>query len=162
MRNFRSTLFLITLLTAVCSITACGGGDDEPGLTPEEERLLALAGTTGTRWTATAISFEGGPASGFDNFSLTLFGDDPDQTLTYTSIDGDPLFLSSGTWSFNGSNINELIVDEMDDNVFTIGNFNADNTPATMTLSVNFTAGGGVAAGVNGTDGLYVLELVAE
>lgn len=163
MQRIKTLLFSLFILISMVSISACGGGgDDEPSLTPEEERLLALAGSSGTRWTATSITFEGGPANGFDNFSLTLFGDNPSATLTYNSTDGDPLFSSSGTWSFNGSNINQIIIDENDDNVFSISNFDADQTPATMTLTVNFTSNGGIANGVMGTDGLYVFQLVAE
>lgn len=163
MQRIKPILFSLFLLTALVSMTACGGGgDDEPDLTPEEERLLALAGSSGTEWTATSITFEGGPANGFENFSLTLFGSDPNATLTYNATDGDPLFASSGTWAFNGTNINQIILDENTGNVFSISNFDAETTPATMTLTVNFSANGGVANGVTGTDGLYVFELVAE
>lgn len=161
MNRIKASIFTLLFISLSFAVSSCGGNDDEPGLTPEQERLLALAGSTGTVWNATSISFEGGPANGFDNFSLTLIGDDPNATLTYRSNDGEPLFASSGTWTF-GSSINQIIVDGDETNPFNISEFNADNTPATMTLTVNFTANGGVANGISGTDGLYVLELEAQ
>lgn len=163
MQKITSHLFSLLIVVSLFSISACGGGgDDEPELTPEEQRLLELAGSTGTRWTATSITFDGAPANSFDNFSLTLFGTDPTATLTYNSTDGDPLLGSSGTWSFNGSNINQIIVDGNDNNVYNISNLNTSTTPSTMTLTVNFTSGGGVANGVSGTDGTYVFNLEAQ
>lgn len=165
MQKLTSYLFTLLMVVSVLSFTACGGGgggDDEPDLTPEEQRLLDLAGSTGTRWTATSISFDGAPAVGFENFSLTLFGTDPTATLTYNSTDGDPLFASSGTWAFNGTNINQIIVDGNTNNVYNISNLQTDSNPATMTLTVNFTSGGGVANGVSGTDGTYVFDLEAQ
>lgn len=161
MNKFKASLFTLLILSLTFSITSCGGNDDEPGLTPEQERVLQLAGANGTVWNATSITFEGGPANGFDNFSLSLFGDDPNGTLTYNSNDGEPLFSSSGTWTL-GNSINQLIFDGDESNAFAISEFNADSNPSTMTLTVNFTANGGVANGISGTDGLYVLELEAQ
>ena len=156
----RTKYLLLSLLTLFSfAVLSCGGGgdDDSPGLTDEEQRLLDLGGTSGSTWTATSITFDGAPATGFESFSLTLRG--TATSKTYTSVDGDPLFQASGTWDFNSGNINQVIIDGNTGNVFTISNFNASATPATMRLTVNFTAQGGAAAG---TDGLYVLELQAQ
>lgn len=153
---------LTFILTVSVIVLACGGsgggGDDDPMLTDEQIRLRALAGTTGITWTATSITFDGAPADGFDNFSLTIRGTD-NTAKTYTSIDGDPLFDASGTWAFNGTNINQLIFDGESDNVYSISNIDADATPATLTLTVNFTNPGSSAAGTNGT---YVLNMQAQ
>ncbi|OEK01894.1 hypothetical protein BFP97_10365 [Roseivirga sp. 4D4] len=155
----RTKNYLLSLLVLISfSVISCGGGggdgDDTPTLTPGEQRLVDLAGSSGTTWVATSITFDGAPATGFDNFSLTLRG--TATSKTYTSIDGDPLFGASGTWDFNGTNINQILVDGNSDNIFTISNLNTTATPNTVRLSVNFTADGGAAFG---TSGLYVLDL---
>ncbi|MBO3698661.1 lipocalin family protein [Roseivirga sp. E12] len=155
----RTKTYILSLLVLISfSVISCGGGggdgDDTPTLTPEEQRIAAIAGANGTTWVATSITFDGAPATGFENFSLTLRG-----TLTsktYTSADGDPLFGASGTWDFNGTNLDQIIVDNNTNNVFTVSNLNTTATPNTVRLSVNFTADGGAAAG---TSGLYVLNL---
>lgn len=155
----RTKYLLLSLLTLFSfAVLSCGGGgDDSPTLTDEEQRLLDLGGTSGATWIATSITFGGAPATGFESFSLTLRGTATSQT--YESVDGDPLFQANGTWDFNGANINELVFDGNTSNVFTISNLNTSATPATVTLTVNFTAQGGAAAG---TDGLYILNLQAQ
>jgi len=154
----RTKNYLLSLLVLVSfSIVSCGGGgggDDTPTLTPEEQRLVDLAGSSGTTWVATSITFDGAPATGFENFSLTLRG--TVTSKTYTTADGDPLFGATGTWDFNGTNLNQIIVDGDTDNVFTVSNLVTTTTPNTVTLTVNFTADGGAAFG---TSGLYVLNL---
>ena len=143
------------LIVASFGLMSCGGGDDDtPALTAEEQRLLDLVGTSGSTWEATSITFDGAPATGFDNFSFTLRG--TATSKSYSSIDGDPLFGASGTWAFNGTNINELIFDGNDGNVYTLSNLNTTATPSTLRLTVSFTSDGGAAAGI---DGLYVLNL---
>ena len=162
MLRLRSTLNLFFLAVTLVAVSACGGsggGDDTPPLTPQEEAALDIAGASGTRWTATSISFDGAPANGFDNFSLTLRGTDPNGSLTYSSVSGDPIFNSSGSWSFNGTSTTQFIIDGNSTNVFTISGLTANEN---MTLTVNFTSGGGVAAGTTGTDGTYVFTLVAQ
>ena len=152
----RTKYYILSLLliTSVSVLSCGGGGDDDPGLTAEEQRLLDLVGTSGSTWEASSITFDGAPATGFDQFSFTLRG--TATSKTYTSIDGDPLFGASGTWGFNADNINQLIFDGNDGNVYTLSNLNTAVTPATLRLTVNFTADGGAAFG---TDGLYVLNL---
>lgn len=161
MQRFRNTLLTLVMVAMALTITACGGGGgDEPQLTPEEERLLALAGSTGTTWNAVSVTFAGAPDDRFDNFSLTLRGTDPEATLSYTSQNGAPVFQSSGTWILTSTTTIEI--DGNSSNVFNINSLNTNTTPATMTLSVNFTSGGGVAAGTSGTDGQYVFNLEAQ
>lgn len=157
----RTKHYILSLLLILSfSILSCGGGgggDDTPTLTAEEQRLLDLGGTSGATWIATSITFDGAPATGFDNFSLTLRG--TATSKSYTSIDGDPLFAASGTWGFNGTNINQLIFSGDESNIFTLSNIITTTTPATARLTVNFTSDGGAAAG---TSGLYVLNLQAQ
>lgn len=156
----RTKHYILSLLVILSfSVLSCGGGggDDTPTLTAEEQRLLDLGGTSGATWIATSITFDGAPATGFDNFSLTLRG--TATSKSYTSIDGDPLFAASGTWSFNGTNINQLIFSGDESNIFTLSNIVTTSTPATARLTVNFTSDGGAAAG---TSGLYVLNLQAQ
>ncbi len=152
----RTKYYLLTLLAVIslATLSCKKGGDDNPGLSAAEQRLLDLTGTDGTTWEATSITFDGAPANGFETFSFTLRGNATSKT--YSSTDGDPLFNASGTWDFNGDNINELIFDGNSGNVFTVSNLNTTATPPTVVLTVNFTANGGAAAG---TDGLYVLNL---
>jgi hypothetical protein len=127
-------------------------------LTPEEQRLVDLVGSTGITYTASAITFEGSPATGFDNFSLTLRGNETSKT--YSTLDGDPVFSASGTWDFNGTNLNQIIIDSNTSNVFNITSFDA--TAGTFTITVNFVANGGVAAGTASTNGTYVFNLVKQ
>lgn len=157
----RTKHYILSLLVILSfSVLSCGGGsggDDTPTLTAEEQRLLDLGGTSGATWIATSITFDGAPATGFDNFSLTLRG--TATSKSYTSVDGDPLFAASGTWAFNGTNINQLIFSGDESNIFTLSNIVTTTTPATARLTVNFTSDGGAAAG---TSGLYVLNLQAQ
>jgi hypothetical protein len=151
--------FLALAAVAVMFTLACGGGDDGPGEpTAEEQRLLDLAGTSGTTWTAVSITQDGSPANGFDNFSLTLRSNTSGQT--FNSVDADPLIASSGPWAFNNGNLNQLVFNDDTDNVFNVSNLQTTNTPATVTLTVNFTnPSGGGAAGASGT---YVFNLQAQ
>jgi hypothetical protein len=150
-------LLTISLVTLV--LFSCGGGGGTDPLTPEEQRLVDLAGgSSGITYTASSITFEGSPATGFDNFRLTFRG--TETSKTYSTVDGDPVFSASGTWDFNGSNVNQIVIDSNTSNIFNISNFNA--SAGTMTITVNFVANGGVAAGTNSTNGTYVFNLVKQ
>ena len=152
------------LLIAICALTlsSCGGGgggDDTPALTAEEQRLLDLVGTTGVTYEATSITFENAPATGFDDFTLTLKG--TASSKTYSTTDGEPVFkLTGGTWAFKGTSISEILIDGNANNTFVISSFNA--TAGTFTLTVDFVANGGVAAGTASTNGTYVFNLVKQ
>jgi len=152
----------IFLLISVCalSLSSCGGGsgggDDTPTLTAEEQRLLDLVGTTGVTYVASSITFNGAAATGFDDFTLTLRG--TASSKTYSTTDGDPVFKATGSWAFNGTNINQILIDGNSSNTFAISSFNA--SAGTFTLTVNFVASGGVAAGTASTNGTYVFNLV--
>ena len=151
------TIYLSLVFVVLAVLSCGGGGDDTPDLTPEEQRLLDLGGTSGATWVASSITFDGAPADGFNNFSITLRG--TATSKSYTTVSGSPVFGASGTWDFNGTNINQLIFDGNDGNIFQVSNLNASANPATVTLTVSFTSGGGAAFG---TDGLYVFNLEAQ
>jgi hypothetical protein len=168
MNRFKTSLLSLLAIFSFALVSCgggSGGGDDTPQPTPEEQRILDLAGSSGSTWTATSITFEGSPAQGFENFSLTLRGT-LEGSKTYSTVDGDPVFNASGSWELSSSNINQITIDGNANNVFTISNFNADASPATLTLTVDFTAAGGGSAngvdGIEGTDGRYVFNLQAQ
>jgi len=151
-KNLLTCLLFVSLAT----LTACGdggdGGDNTPELTAEEQRLVALAGTSGVTWVATSITFDGAPADGFTNFSITFRGNATSKT--YTTVSGSPVFAASGTWDFNSGNLNELVFDGNSGNVFTLSSLNT--VQGTVTMTVNFSSNGGAAFG---TEGLYVFNL---
>lgn len=151
------TLSLLAIAMVSIIMFSCKGKGEDP-LTPEEQRLIDLAGSTGVTYTASSITFEGSPATGFDSFSLTLRGNETSKT--YSTVDGDPVFSASGTWDFNGTNVNQIVIDNNTSNVFNISNFDA--SAGTFTLTVNFVSNGGVAAGTNSTNGTYVFNLVKQ
>jgi len=155
----KKTLFFLICFFALSLMVSCGG-DDEPDLTPEEQRILDLVGTTGITWKATTVTLDGAPANGLDNFSITLRS--ANTIKSYSSVDSDPFLNPTGSWSFNGTNVDQLIFDEDDANIYGISNINSSANPATLTLTVNFTKGGGLAAGIQGADGTYVFNLEAQ
>ena len=159
--NKIKNLLLVCLTMVLMLSLACGdddGGGDDPQLTPEEQRLLDLGGSSGITWVATSITQDGAPAAGFDNFTLTVRG--TETSKTYNSTDGDPLLNASGTWDFNGTNINQIIFDGDSDNVYSLSGINFTTAPATFTMTVNYTnPGGGTRAGGNGT---YVFNMQAQ
>lgn len=157
--NYKKTFSFLFCLLTLSLMVSCGG-DDEPDLTPEEQRILDLTGTTGITWKATSVTFDGAPANGLDNFSITLRS--TNTSKVYSSRDGDPFLNPTGSWSFNGTNLNQLIFDADDANIYAITNINSSTDPATLTMTVNFTKGGGLAAGVKGADGTYVFNLEAQ
>lgn len=149
--------FLALSLISLAILSSCGGKDDGPSLTPEEQQLVDLAGTsTGVTWATTSVTFDGAPSDFFTDLTITFRG--TATSKTYTSTNGTPLFNASGTWSFNGTNINQITFDGDTGNVYTIS-VNASATPATLVMTVNYTASGGVAAGVNGANGTYVFNM---
>ena len=148
------TFFLILGLISLSVIASCGGGgDDTPDLTPEEQRLVDLAGTTGVTWKAVSVTFDGAPANGLDNFSVTFRGNATSKT--YNSVDGDPFLGASGTWNFVGTNINQITFDNNTDNVYNLS-LNTSSSPSVLTMTVNYTSDGGTRAGASGT---YVFTL---
>jgi len=162
MIKFKNLVFAIVSI-AVISALSCGGGgggggDDPVPLTPEEQRLLDLGGSSGVTWVATSITQDGAPTDGLENFSITLRG--TETSKTYNSTDASPFLSSSGTWDFNNDNISQLVFDGDSDNVYVISELNTTSTPATVKLTVNYTnPQGGVPAGQNGT---YVFSLQAQ
>lgn len=151
MKKFK---FLLFALLSV-SIYACGGSDDGPAATPEELRLIELAGTgNGIIWTASSVTFEGSPSTNFNSMTLTLRTASSGET--YNSTNGDPVFSSSGTFALNATNLNQMTFDGNSNNLFNITNLDSDASPATLTLTVNFTDPGGSIEGTNGT---YVFNL---
>lgn len=155
MKKIQSFFFVLGLisLSVIASCGGGGGGDDTPNLTPEEQRLVDLAGTTGVTWAATAVTFDGAPANGLDNFSVTFRGNS--SSKTYNSVDGDPFLGATGTWNFVGTNINQITFDGNTDNVYNLS-LNSSANPAVLTMTVNYTSNGGTRAGANGT---YIFTL---
>jgi hypothetical protein len=153
MQKFKSLLLTLLVVTTFIGITGCG--DDEPDKSPIDQRCEEIGGASGKTWTASSITFESAPAAGFDNFSLTLNC----SAKSYSATDGDPIFAATGTWDFNGGNVNELIFDGNEGNIFTISGLNTSSSPQTMTLTVDYIAPGGVANGVAGTDGRWIFNL---
>ena len=151
-RTKNVSLLFVLLLSII--VASCKNGDDSPP-TPEEQRLIDLAGTTGVTYEATSVTFGGTPDPRFENFTLTLRASATSQT--YTTTNGSPVFRASGSWTFNDNNINQILIDGNSNNIFVVSAFNA--SAGTFTLTVNFVAAGGVAAGVNGTNGTYVFNL---
>lgn len=158
MIKFKNYLLAFTAMALMFTLACGGGGDDGPTTpTAAEQRLLDLAGTSGVTWTAVSITQDGAPANGFDNFSLTLRSG---TNMTYSASNSTPLIAASGPWAFNNDNISQIIFNGDSDNVFNVSNLNTTATPATVTLTVNFTnPNGGTAAGASGT---YVFNLQAQ
>ncbi|GEM_PF-6241677 len=153
------SLLLIFILLAFSALSSCGG-DDVPDLTPEEQRLVDLAGTeSGVTWATTSVTFDGAPSDFFGDLTITFRG--TATSKTYTSTNGVPLFNASGTWAFSGTDIGKLVFDGDGGNIYSI-NVNSSATPATLTMTVNYTASGGVAAGVNGANGTYVFNMAQQ
>ena len=157
--KMKKGLIVLLLLATVFTLNSCGsGGDDEdetPTLTAEEQRLLDLAGTSGITYVATSVTFEGSPDPRFDDFTLRLRGTATNKT--YITTDGEPVFQPSGSWTFNGTNINQILIDRNTNNTFVLSSFNA--AAGTFTITVNFAASGGVASGISGTNGTYIFNL---
>lgn len=152
--------FLILSLIGFTMLTSCGsddgGGDDTPQRTPEEQRLFDLAGTTGITWATTSVTFDGASSNFFSDLTLTLRGSV--NAKRYTSSNGSPLWLASGTWDFNGDNLDQIFFDGDDGNIYNIS-INAGSSTSTLTMTVNYTSNGGVAAGTNGANGTYVFTM---
>ena len=158
--NHSTTLRTFFYSFLLLFMMSCGGGDDEPSLTEEEQRILDLVSTNGITWKATSVTFEGAPANGLDDFSVTLRS--ANTVKAYSSNDADPFLKPNGSWAFNNDNLNQIIFDNDEVNVYGITNINTSSTPATLTLTVNFIKQGGTAAGVQGADGTYVFNLEAQ
>jgi len=136
------------------TILACGGDDNAPP-TEEELRLIEIAGSgNGITWTATSVTFESLAVTFFDGMTLTLRTASTGET--YSSTNADPVFGTNGTFAINPSNLNQITIDGNANNIFNITNLDSESTPATMTLTVNFTETGG---GIEGISGTYVFNL---
>lgn len=100
MKKMNYLLSAVVLLGVLFTI-GCGG-DDAPGITPEQAALTKLAKT----WTATSVSFEGSTstyADDFQSFTLTITGEKGYTTSGGPSPDEFGPFSqgsSTGSWDF--------------------------------------------------------------
>ena len=160
MNRFKTSLLSLLAIFSFALVSCgggSGGGDDTPEPTPEEQRIVDLAGSSsGITWATTSVTFDGASSNFFSDLTLTIRGNS--SSKTYISANGSPLWGANGTWDFNGTNLNEIIFDSDNGNVYTIS-LNTSATPSTLTMTVNYTASGGVAAGINGANGTYVFNM---
>ncbi len=109
--NFLLTTVLILGLTIY---SGCGSTGTDPQDTPAKLRLAELEGT----WSATAgsVTRDGLAEPAYDNFTLTISGTLTDDntnvvnTSSYTTNDSaNPAVFPSGTWAFDGTNVNSIV-----------------------------------------------------
>ena len=101
-KSILSALFVVALF----SLVSCKGGDDDGGTTPsaDEQRLLDLAGSeAGITWNIVSATFESAPSVDFEGGSITFRTSASGNT--YSSVNGEPVFLTNGSFAFNGTNI---------------------------------------------------------
>lgn len=147
MKNINK-LFLITVfilsLSLVFFLGSCGGSDD---IDPKTDTTNKLART----WSAGTVRLDNVDVtiSSYQNFSITF-----SSAGTYSTQDGDPIFTGSGTWSFDGDNLNAIILSGVLVNI----TINADVTSLVMTFTAPDAALNGKVLGLSGD---YVFELTA-
>ena len=151
MKKFNYLLSAVILLSLV--VFASCGPDDAVEKTQAEEQLDKLKAHT---WKATAgsVTRDGDAETDFDTFTLSFTGTPKDETASgsYSTTNGGEVF-PSGTWSFDGTNINRLVRGnsiKMD-----IQSVNDTNLKIQFSLNADGSANG------RGLSGSWVFDLTA-
>lgn len=130
--------FSILAVVAIGALSHCGG--DEPTLPSKQDEVTKIL--TGSPWKINTVSVDG--------TDKTLTYKDLGLTFTetgFTSVDGEPVWPASGTWSFTS---NEATAFTRNDGlIVTIQQANATSLKLALTWSKN-TLGSGKTQSVSG------------
>lgn len=91
------------LLLSVAFLASCGSDDGGGGPTPEEAALAKLQGI----WNLTAATKDNSPIAGYESMKLTI----ANKTMTATGTPGADSVFPTGSFSFVGTNYNQILVD---------------------------------------------------
>lgn len=144
-------LIVLVFISGFILFSGCKKNDDDPGIPPEQVQTELLTGT----WVPGTVTFDGAPAPGFQNFSITFNGGN-----TYTAQNGYPVFKNSGAWAFKQDggtvNIQTIVLDNNPALELRITTLTATNFNSNITLS------GSANARTMGLDGTYTFNLVKQ
>ncbi|MDN5217137.1 hypothetical protein QQ020_34010 [Fulvivirgaceae bacterium BMA12] len=135
---------IIILSLSLVFLGSCGGDDDAD---PKADQTAKLAKT----WSASTVRLDNVDVTipSYENFSITF-----SSAGTYSTQDGDPIFTGNGSWSFDGDNVNAIIISGTKANI----TLNGDAT----TLVLTFTAPDAPLTGrAYGLSGNYEFNLTA-
>ncbi len=149
-----------TLLLSSFLLFSCGDDNNGgPEKTPEELATEELAGTTGSQvWvigSSGSVSKDGSlQTADFADFEIRFISNNTGRS--YTTTEGNLLFDASGSWGFEGSNLDKIIL---------AGNQPAANKEISFTknqnnLRLEFVVPAPQNARVTALAGLYVFDLV--
>ncbi|CAN5122750.1 hypothetical protein BH23BAC1_BH23BAC1_31160 [soil metagenome] len=143
--------FVLVFISGLILFSGCKKNDDDPGISDEQRQIERLAHT----WVPGTITFEGAPAPGFQNFTITF-----NTGNSYTAQNGYPVFKNSGSWAFKqeGGNINvqTIVLDNNPALELRITSLTETNFNSNITLS------GSANARTMGLDGTYAFNLVRQ
>ncbi len=136
-------LSLLFLLAASIISSCGGGGSDDPDPVPptaaETNTQLLSSGT----WKVSSVKVDGvNQTSLFTGFTLNF------TSSTYTTTNGDPVWPTSGTWSF--TNTEATTVKREDGVIISISSISSSNFVFTLTWD-KATFGSGRTSSVKGT-----------
>ncbi len=151
MKKFNYLLSAVIVLSLV-AFAGCGP-DDTVEKTAAEEQLDKLKAQS---WKATtgSVTRDGSAEANFDTFTLSFTGTPKDQTASgsYATTNGGEVF-PSGTWSFDGTNVNVLVRGT---------SIKMDITSVTDTnLKISFSLNADGSANGRGLSGNWVFDLTA-
>ena len=140
-------LFLsMGLIAGFVFFASCNGDDDEPSLTPQQERAQTMRGT----WTIESATVPQGVDPTILNGATMTFNTSDESNPTSFSSSGMPEFFnaqSGATWNFSGSSVDVVTLTS----VTPVTEFNINNISANS-MSISFShpgltamAGGRVA-----------------
>lgn len=84
-------------------MASCGSDDGGGGPTAEEAALAKLQGV----WNLTAATKDNSPISGYETMTLTI----ANKNITAANTPGSDSVFPTGSFSFVGSNYNQILVD---------------------------------------------------